>query len=156
MIIETHYHEFMNEEKQHMNTKFFLFLQNKRWFRRWNAGILAAVLLFSVILAVPAYAEEEKESFSQVGMDFAIPEEIRVSKGTVAPYQVGAIDEAHHTYAGLVLYFAAPQEDVMRCLRQSRLLAVYRWTANLSPNWEQQDRTHIMRCSQTVRHTCPG
>ena len=116
MIIETHCHEFMNEEKQHMNTKFFLFLQNKRWFRRWNAGILAAMLLFSVILAVPAYAEEEKESFSQVGMDFVIPEEIRVSKGTVAPYQVGAIDEAHHTYAGLVLYFAAPQEDVMRCM----------------------------------------
>ncbi len=116
MIIEKQCHEFMNEEKQHMNTMIFLFSQSIRWVRRWSAGILAAVLLFSVTLTVPVHAEDEKESFSEVGMDFVIPEEIGASKGTVVPYQIGAIDEDHRTYAGLVLYFAAPEEDVMRCM----------------------------------------
>ena len=95
-----------------MNTKHYLFSK----IRRWSAGVLTASMLAVLTLAGPASAENQKESFSEVGMDFAIPQELLDTKGTVLPYSAGAVDQDHHTYAGLILYIAAPQEDFMRCM----------------------------------------
>ncbi len=65
----------------------------------------------AVSLSAPVLASEEKVQFDEVGMAFALPEELYDATGYIEPYPAGAIDADHTVYFMTFLYEAMPKDE---------------------------------------------
>lgn len=95
--------------------------------RKLNIAMVAALLALS--MGVPATAAEtEAESaeestvyFEDMGMDVNLPEEYLKTDGFFVTQGFGGIDDGHHTYMTMFIYFAMPQDEVVNGLYDPEL-----------------------------------